>query len=154
VLRVRVITAQIATYAVTGYYYSPRDRYGTDTNEIKNQTSKWRAEHPLLRVLAPLSVFAEVGSELRVIVGEPPIKADKGDLEEENWGQQREPVWFLDLPGQVTLPKRHPWLALREPDVEDEAELRFVQSHCVWSCLKLGCGSTRLGQAVLVRYAV
>ncbi|KAH9994217.1 hypothetical protein BJV77DRAFT_1149489 [Russula vinacea] len=103
--------------------------YGTDTNEIKNQTSKWRAEHPLLRVLAPLSVFAEVGSELRVIVGEPPIKADKGDLEEENRGQQREPVWFLDLPGQVTLPKRHPWLALREPDVEDEAELRFVQSH-------------------------
>jgi hypothetical protein len=56
-------------------------------------------------VLAPLSVLAGVAGELRAIVGEPPIKIDQGDLGEENGGQQR------------------------EPDVEDEVELRLVQSH-------------------------
>lgn len=71
-------------------------------------------------MLAPPSVFAGVANELTAIVGEPPIEA----IEEE----PRELVWVLDLPGQVT-PKRHPQLVLCEPDVEDEAELGFVQTH-------------------------
>lgn len=36
---------------------------------------------------------------------------------------------LLDSPDQVTALKSHPRLVLREPDVEDEAELRFVQTH-------------------------
>jgi hypothetical protein len=40
-------------------------------------------------------------------------------------------VWLLELPGQGqdTPAERHPRLVLREPDIEDEAELRFVQTH-------------------------
>jgi hypothetical protein len=73
-------------------------------------------------VLAPPSVFAGVVNELTAIVGEPPIEA----IHEE--GEPLELVWLLDLPGQVA-PKRHPLLVLCEPDIEDEAELRFVQTH-------------------------
>jgi hypothetical protein len=64
-----------------------------------------------------------------VIVGKPRIEVDKG--REEETGRPRELAWFLDLPGQdqVTPPKWHPWLVLRELDIEDEAELRFVQTH-------------------------
>jgi hypothetical protein len=36
--------------------------------------------------------------------------------------------WLLDLPGQVT-PKWRPRLVLREPDIEDKVELRFVETH-------------------------
>lgn len=71
-------------------------------------------------MLAPPSTFAGVVNELTAIVGEPPIEA----IQEE----PLEFVWLLDLPGQVT-PKRHPQLVLCEPDAEDEAELRFVQTH-------------------------
>ena len=72
--------------------------------------------------MAPPSVFAGVVNELTAIVGEPPIEV----IQEEE--EPRELVWLLDLPGQVT-PKRHPQLLLCEPDIEDEAELRFVQTH-------------------------
>jgi hypothetical protein len=40
----------------------------------------------------------------------------------------RELVWLLNLPGQVT-PRWHPQLLLCEPDIEDEQELLFVQTH-------------------------
>jgi len=70
-----------------------------------------------LRVLAPPSVFVGVATELAAIVGEPPIEVSEGEL-----------VWLLDLPGQLT-PKWHPQLLLCEPDVDDEDELRFVQTH-------------------------
>jgi len=39
-------------------------------------------------MLAPLSVFTGVTTELCTIVGEPPIKVSEGEL-----------VWLLDLPG-------------------------------------------------------
>jgi hypothetical protein len=77
-----------------------------------------------LRVLAPPSVFAGVVNELTAIVGEPPIEVRYEEAEEE----PRELVWLLNVPGQVA-PRRHPQLVLCEPDVEDEAELRFVQTH-------------------------
>jgi len=79
-----------------------------------------------LHVLAPPSVFAGVAIELTAIVGEPPIEADK-DKDKED-GAPREFVWSLDLPGQV-LPEWHLQLVLREPDIGDEAELRFVETH-------------------------
>ena len=43
-------------------------------------------------------------------------------------GRRRDLVWLLDLSGQsqVTPSKWHPQLVLREPDIQDEAELRFV----------------------------
>ena len=80
-----------------------------------------------LCVLAPPSVFAGVATELTAIVGEPPIGAEK----EEEDRQTRELVWLLELPGQGqdTPPERHSRLVLCEPDIEDEAELRFVQTH-------------------------
>ena len=68
-------------------------------------------------MLAPPSVFAGVATELTAIVGEAPIENSESEL-----------VWLLELPGQVT-PKWHPQLVLCEPDVDDEAELRFVQTH-------------------------
>jgi hypothetical protein len=37
-------------------------------------------------------------------------------------------VWLLDLPGQGS-PKWHPQLVLCEPDIGDEDELRFVDTH-------------------------
>ena len=81
-------------------------------------------------MLAPPSAFEGVAAELTAIVGEPPIKADKDYWEEEeNGGRPRELVWLLDLPGQVAPSKWHPRLVLCEPDVENEAESRFVQSH-------------------------
>ena len=80
-------------------------------------------------MLAPPSAFERVAAELTAIVGEPPIKADKDNWDEEDGGRPRELVWLLDLPGQVTPSKWHPRLVLCEPDVENEAESRFVQSH-------------------------
>ena len=64
---------------------------------------------------------------MTAIVGESPIAAE---MEEED-RRPRELVWLLELPGQGqdTPPERHPRLVLREPDVEDEGELRFVQTH-------------------------
>jgi len=83
-------------------------------------------------VLAPPSVFAGVANELTAIVGEPPIEMadqEEWDEEEEGEGEQpRELAWLLNLPGQAA-PKRHPHLVLCEPDIEDEAELRFVHTH-------------------------
>jgi hypothetical protein len=76
-------------------------------------------------VLAPPSVFAGVANELTAIVGEPPIEVGVQEGEGE---EPRELVWLLDLPGQVT-PRWHPQLVLCEPDIEDEAELRFVHTH-------------------------
>ena len=78
-------------------------------------------------MLAPPSVFAGVAKELTAIVGEPPIEV----LQEDEQGDDsvpRELVWLLDLPGQVT-PRWHPQLVLCEPDIGDEQELRFVQTH-------------------------
>ena len=77
-------------------------------------------------MLAPPSVFAGVVNELTAIVGEPPIEAIQE--EDEEGAEPRKLVWLLDLPGQVA-PMRHPQLVLCEPDTEDEAELRFVQTH-------------------------
>jgi hypothetical protein len=68
-------------------------------------------------VLAPPNVFAGVAAELAAIVGEPPIEVSASEL-----------VWLLDLPDKVA-PKWHPQLILCEPDVEDEDELRFAQTH-------------------------
>jgi len=68
-------------------------------------------------VLASPLVFPGVLTELTAIIGEEPI-----DL------SPSERAWLLDLPGQVT-PKWHPHLILCVPDVDDEAELRFVQTH-------------------------
>jgi hypothetical protein len=85
-----------------------------------------------LPVLATPSAFEGVAAEPTAIVDEPQIEADKGDWEEEeNRGRRRELVWLLDLPGQVTPSKWHPQLVPREPDVENEAELWFVQSYGV-----------------------
>ena len=70
-----------------------------------------------LRVLAPPNVFVGVATELTAIVGEPPIEDSEGKL-----------VWLLDLPGKVT-PRWHPQLILCEPDVDDEDELHFAQTH-------------------------
>ena len=80
-------------------------------------------------MLTPPSVFAGVATELTAITGRPPIEAGKDGEEEAD--RPRELVWLLDLPGrgQVTLPKWHPRLVLRESDIEDEAELMFVQTH-------------------------
>jgi hypothetical protein len=94
-----------------------------------------------LRALALSSVFAGVATELTELtatVGVPPIGAD----EEEEAGQPRELVWLLDLPGQsqVMPPKWHLRLVLREPDIEDEAESRFVQT--------LGAGLFEVGESV------
>ena len=83
-------------------------------------------------MLATPSAFEGVAAEPTAIVDEPQIEADKGDWEEEeNRGRRRELVWLLDLPGQVTPSKWHPQLVPREPDVENEAELWFVQSYGV-----------------------
>ena len=83
-------------------------------------------------MLATPGAFEGVAAEPTAIVDEPPIEADKGDWEEEeNRGRPRELVWLLDSPGQVTPSKWHPQLVLREPDVENEAELWFVQSYGV-----------------------
>jgi len=70
-----------------------------------------------LRVLAPPLVFPGVTTELTAIIGEAPIEISP-----------TERAWLLDIPGQVT-PKWHPHLILCVPDVDDEAELRFVQTH-------------------------
>jgi hypothetical protein len=77
-------------------------------------------------VLAPPSVFAGVANELTAVVGEPPIEVLQE--EERDNSAPRKLVWLLDLPGQVT-PRWHPQLLLCEPDIEDEQELRFVQTH-------------------------
>ena len=63
---------------------------------------------------------------MTAIVDEPPIVADK----EEEVRRPRELVWLFELPGQGqdTPSERHPRLVLREPDIEDEADLRFVQT--------------------------
>ena len=45
---------------------------------------------------------------------------------------------------RVTPPKWHPPLVLREPDIEGEAELRFVQSHGA-VLLKLRRALVRMG---------
>ena len=78
------------------------------------------------------------------IVGEPRIEVDKD--REEDVGRPRELAWLLDLPGQdqVTPPKWHPRLVLREPDIEDQTELRFVQTHGA-VLLKLRCALVRMG---------
>jgi hypothetical protein len=68
-------------------------------------------------MLPPPNVLGGVATELTTIVGKPPIEVSAGEL-----------VWLLDLPGTVA-PKWHPQLLLCEPDVEDEDELRFVQTH-------------------------
>ena len=82
-------------------------------------------------MLAPPNQFPGVANELTAIVGELPIEAVRDDDEdEESEEPPRELVWLLDLPGQVT-PKWHPQLVLCEPDTENEAELRFVQTHGV-----------------------
>ena len=48
--------------------------------------------------------------------------------EERDGSAPRELVWLLDLPGQVT-PRWHPQPLLCEPDIADEQELQFVQTH-------------------------
>ena len=60
--------------------------------------------------------------------GEPRIDvdADKDDREVENGGWPRELMWLLDLPGQTTLPKRHPHMVLCDPDIEKVVEMRYV----------------------------
>jgi hypothetical protein len=67
------------------------------------------------------------------VLFEPPIEA----MVREEWDEQaeegkgehlRDLVWLLDLTGQVT-PRWNSQLALCEPDIEDEAELRFVDTH-------------------------
>ena len=68
-------------------------------------------------MLAPPALFAGVATELTAIVGEPPIEDLDGKL-----------VWLLDLPGKIA-PRWHPQLVLCEPDVDDEDELHFVQTH-------------------------
>jgi len=70
-----------------------------------------------LRMLAPPLAFSGVTTELSAIIGEEPIDISP-----------TERAWLLDLPGQAA-PKRHPHLILCVPDVDDEAELRFVQTH-------------------------
>ena len=86
--------------------------------DIKHRTSKWCAGH-----ISASGAFATVTAELMAIVGVPPVGVDG-----EEAGQRRDLVWLLDLSGQsqVTPSKWHPQLVLREPDIQDEAELRFV----------------------------
>jgi hypothetical protein len=59
-------------------------------------------------------------------MGEPPIEV----VQEEEGEEPRKPVWVLEQPGQVATPW-HPQLVLCEPKIEDEAELRFAQTHGV-----------------------
>ena len=92
---------------------------GTD---LEHRRLESRATH---RALPRASVFAEIATELKAIVGVPPT----GAYMEEGAGRPRELVRLLDSPDQVTALKSHPRLVLHEPDVEYEAELRFVQTH-------------------------
>jgi hypothetical protein len=98
----------------------------------------WGIAH--LRVLAPPSVFAGVANELTAIMGEQPIEVvqEEGDEEEEEGEEPRELVWLLDLTGQVA-PKWQPQLVLCDPDVENEAELRFLQTHGAGLSQVSGC---------------
>jgi hypothetical protein len=82
-----------------------------------------------LRVLAPPSVFAGVANEPTAIMSEPQIEVLQEEVERDD-SASRELVWLLDLPGQVT-PRWLPQLLLCEPNIEDEQELRFVQTHGV-----------------------
>ncbi|KAF8483998.1 hypothetical protein DFH94DRAFT_843486 [Russula ochroleuca] len=102
--------------------------YQHDQDQTPNMRMCWGIAH--LRVLAPPSVFAGVANELTAIMGEQPIEVvqEEGDEEEEEGEEPRELVWLLDLTGQVA-PKWQPQLVLCDPDVENEAELRFLQTH-------------------------
>jgi hypothetical protein len=95
-------------------------------------------------VLAQPSVFAAVANELTATVCEPPIEA----VDQEEWGEEqrehsRELVWLLDRPEQVTS-RWHPQLVLCEPDIEDEDELRFVNTHGP-GLFEAGCSSMTVG---------
>jgi hypothetical protein len=79
-------------------------------------------------VLAPPSEFAEVTNELTAIVSEPSIEVLQEEGDESDDSEPRELKWLLNLPGQVTS-TWHPKLVLCEPNIEDEAELRFVHIH-------------------------
>jgi len=68
-------------------------------------------------MLAPPLVFPAITTELMVIIGEEPINILRSEC-----------GWLLDLPGQAA-PKRHPHLILCMPDVDDEVEMRIVQTH-------------------------
>ena len=109
---------------------SLQDSPCTDTTGIKhgtNQMACWAPAH----CTSPLA-----GLRLTYSQGSPPIGADK----EEEAGQPRELVWLLHLPrqSQVTPSKWHPRLVLHEPDIQDEAELRFVRT--------LGAGLFEVGE--------
>jgi hypothetical protein len=121
----RVRAARIALYLLLLTLIA-RCTIGTDTTNVKYRTPNAAQGIVHLCVLTPPRVFAGVATELTAIVGGPPIEADKDG--EEEAGRPRELVWLLDLPGQgqVTPLKWHPRLVLRESDIEDEAELRFV----------------------------
>ncbi|KAI0293343.1 glyoxalase-like domain-containing protein [Multifurca ochricompacta] len=80
-----------------------------------------------LCVLAPSSTFEAISAELIAIVGEAPI-VKKYSAMTTTTTTTSEHVWLLDLPGNVT-PKRHPQLVLREPDMRDEVEAHFVETH-------------------------
>lgn len=87
-------------------------------------SGSWAA-YAFLGVPPLLQPLLSVATELTTIVGVPPVGADR-----EEAGQRRDLVWLLDLSGQcqVTPFKWHPELVLREPDIQDEVELRFVQT--------------------------
>ena len=63
----------------------------------------------------------------------PPIGADE---------EEDRRAGLLELSVHVTPFEWHPWLVLREADIDDEARLRFVRAHGE-SC-SIGCVSMRL----------
>ena len=87
-----------------------------------------------------------IATELTVIMGKPLIEVSEGEL-----------VWLLNLLGQLT-PKWHLQLLLCEPDVNNEDELRFVQTYSVGLfeigvCVDERCGKRRWSDTPFGRVA-
>ncbi|KAI0061996.1 hypothetical protein BV25DRAFT_1825858, partial [Artomyces pyxidatus] len=69
-----------------------------------------------LRVLAAHEAFSEVSKELESVVGEPPVVLSPS-----------EHAWVFAVPSSDAV--WHPRLILREPDANDEAEAKFIETH-------------------------
>lgn len=78
----RVRAARVASYLLLLMLITTRYLIGTDTIGVKHRTSKWRAWHRTLCVLAPPSVFAGVDTERTAFVEGNPIKEDRDGEEE------------------------------------------------------------------------
>jgi hypothetical protein len=74
-----------------------------------------------------LSPYIDALSEPQI---EETVREEWDEEEEEGKGEHpRDLVWLLDLPVKVSTPRWLLQLVLCEPDIEDKAELRFVDTH-------------------------